>query len=880
MSQFQIALPLPIAPSKPTQNQFFKKFFAALSEGPILLAVISASLLNAAKEAYQKATNNIESNFKNFLKEPEKRRKTKIHIAETTRSAAKLVLEEEGFTPTEQQVKSTIRNIQNDVGHYSENVIIINLEVVKRGASGEQAQKEALVLTIIHETVEKYGGFPETHRGCSITWLDEGTTELIARDIFEKAYSRRPNPDAAAYVDYCALSSSMRELVGENTLYRAFFGGSPAPIFEKLSKCGIPESDILRLLELGEQLDSIYSLRFGKEYGATVSNSITLDMLSVVSRMKACANSFDWKNTPLETQAERSRAMESMVERMNLHLENVDSPNDTVKAGAQKCLFRLAADFALLKHMGKEGARYGGIDTSELRLSKGLGTPEEKAIDIFSKALFCLLDVQRASLKNAPAKGALPSEFYLSALVKNSMVDNMAREIAAELSGSGEPNLRTHPFTLVFERIYGKIGKEGLFKSFLDGSDVLLMRKLGRQGKAAGFGSEMGDECAFCSFAMLDSPPGQLQKTRNRLSLGGTWLSDKGARQFPNGSGLEFIFDVSRQFFPAMSIEERVQLSTAAFHYLAGRQVCSENDVYKIMSFLNACDDRVSRYYAQISLFSNILDTYSKSTGEELGKSETSRLFWLASDMIYRWSNAAKGDSGLYAKFPSIVDFVSDLEKQLSSSGEYVKYSHLVAEHWGDNSRLGTLKFFSYGLFSEAAVSSWAGRIPTWDRASKELSKIFPDASQSEISEFISVAKIYLGKNNYEGQPAPCRAVQLALSCKEALDGAMLAEAMDSAGNSIKRRKITLALPEFSKSIEGRFREVESSIDPKSLGDMQALVDTYLFKKDPPSVPSNIYSLKKGARLGQLINAVSVAAMGMECTIGESSCFLPYLPKY
>ncbi|MFA6489248.1 MAG: hypothetical protein WCT52_01055 [Candidatus Micrarchaeia archaeon] len=888
MSSISLALPIAAVPARPIENRFIKKLFATLSEGPVVLLAVSASIVKKATEAYQKATNHIESGFKNFLKDPDKKKETKLVIVESTKQAAKLLLEEDKFPLDDFFIRTAMDEIQNDEGirSISGKLIVLNMERIKQQYSGEQGQEDALILTTIHETVEKYGGFPESYGQNRIKWLDEGITEMIARVITGDLFPETKRTPATEYIHFRSLAQSICGVVGETTVHSAFFQNSPAQIFDKLRKCGISEKDISTLLKLGEALGDLLEQSSPKIGDSKQANDIVITMLSLLSKMKARTLRFDWENEPLETAADKGNALDNIVERMNFHLENIDSVDAGMKNEARTALLRLAADYVLVKYLGKEGGIYRHLSDSCKYSPAGQGAFEGKTIDLFAQAIVSLWESGAKLAKSPAGQKITPSEDHLIMLIENYLAESMAREVAGNLTGKNAEQPYFVPFQTVLEGISERVGKVALIRAFFKGDTVSIIRKLGRQGVAAGFGAEIGDEQAFCTFALLDGEPGKLKKIENRLNLDGTWLKNgriwpesKRATSHPNGSGLDFIFEVSKQFFPAMSIEERMQLSTSIFIYLAEMPSPSEKDVYKIMTFINACSNRTDRYYVQVSLLSDMLSAFEKSTGTKLGAGEVGRLSWLASDMVYRWSVDAKKNPDLYKKFPSIVDFVADLETRLNAGGEYAKYESLVEEHWGDKNRLGTLKFFSYSLFSADAAKAWSSRIPDWNSAANEISRVFPAASKDEISEFIRTSQIYLNKNNYEDEALPCRSVQLALSCKEALEGAMLAEAMASSGNSVERKHVSITLPSYSSSIDSRFRDVILKFDPQSLAGVKSLVDSYLPQSDAPAIPAKIYSLESGADLRQVSNAVSIAVTGMECTIGESSCFLPYLPR-
>lgn len=884
MNSIAIPSPFRVTPAKPIRNTFAMRFSAVLFEGPKILLAISASARKKATDAYHKATNYIESSFKNFLKDPDKKRESKVVMVESAKRAAELLLDEGGISPTETLVRGIMGEIEGYVGLRSASgkLIILNMECIQRQYSGEESQQNALILTAIHETVEKYGGFPATYSQNRIKWLDEGITEMIAREISFKLFPETAGTAIKEYAEYNSLAKSVCGVIGKSTVLSAFFQNSPGQIFEKLGNCGVPKKDILSLLKLGEALgNSLDVADFDAKSNSRATKTFNV-MLSLLSKMKSRMLGFDWECEPLETAADRKAALDSIVARMNLHLKNTNSTEAGVKDEARKALLRLAADYVLVKYLGKEGYRYSNLERSAVYVRHGNGSFQEQSIDLFAQAIWAIASVAKERMEySADSKKTLISEQRLARLLEDHLADGMAREIADGLVNKKEQQTHQPPFILTLDRISEKVGRRNLILGFFGGDLVPIIHKLGLQGKAAGFGTEIGDEQSFCAFSLLDDRlKADLKQEKNRLSLDGTWLKTMKAGHCPEGSGLDFIFNASKQYFPAMSIEERVQLSTSIFSYLSsGSKVSSENDVYKMLSFVNTANSRELRLLMQVSLLSKTLEQYEKASGQKIVGDDVGNLAWLASDMVYRWLMAAKEDPSVYAASPDLSQFVNGLENEMKDKGVYDDYVVLSEANWLKKDRLSAIKFYSYSLFSSDAATEWAAKIPDWDTAGIKLKEVFPQASKQEISDFFELAEIYLRKNNYESTAEPCRAVQLALSTKDALESALTAAAMDAAGVAIPQKKITIELPMFSVPIESRFRNATSNFNPSSLAQICELAGKYLDQtKDAPHVPMRLYSLKNNMPLGAVIESVGVAVAGTECTIGESSCFVPYLP--
>lgn len=152
----------------------------------MILKVVAESIKKKVVDACNQASSEMQTRFGSFFPDwKDKKKKPTILVAENNGEIEAASKDEKNLLKDKIFMKELSNELKDSYGIYEEitDSIIINVGRILKEFPTEQSQNDAVVLNTAHETVERYGGFEPTYLGQDIRWLDEGITEMYAREI-------------------------------------------------------------------------------------------------------------------------------------------------------------------------------------------------------------------------------------------------------------------------------------------------------------------------------------------------------------------------------------------------------------------------------------------------------------------------------------------------------------------------------------------------------------------------------------------------------------------------------------------------------------------------------------------------------------------------
>lgn len=247
--------------------QIHRKFLEVVKEGLQLLKFERASAQEKANEIKETVSKHISTNFgKHFPKKEDgekEKQELRVVVAETHEEAARQLVAPLVGVADREQIDFQYNNfleefIDGTFAQYNEEaaLAVVDLQAIEEKYPDKRLQDSAFYLSIIHETLHHYGSVGKEFYGHSLEWLNEGIAEMLTREIASKLYGKivRDGSWDKAYDSQVHITNLTVDLVEKDTLLKAFFGKTSAPLLAKLKKLGISEPEIKKLFEMGENL--------------------------------------------------------------------------------------------------------------------------------------------------------------------------------------------------------------------------------------------------------------------------------------------------------------------------------------------------------------------------------------------------------------------------------------------------------------------------------------------------------------------------------------------------------------------------------------------------------------------------------------------------